>query len=100
VEGHCTVLVNWLFVLQFIMDEEPVIKEEPYSDGELDPLQMNSEAAVDSEVSHKYGVGQLCFAVMLTDPPDKTSDDPCPNLMLFCLVADGVSCGRAVGYFD
>jgi hypothetical protein len=35
------------------MDEEPVIKEEPYSDGELDPLQVNSEAAVDSEVSHK-----------------------------------------------
>lgn len=49
------------------MDEEPVIKEEPYSDGKFDPLQMNSEGAVDSEVSHKYSVGQLCFVVMLTD---------------------------------
>jgi hypothetical protein len=35
------------------MDEEPVIKEEPYSDGELDPLQTNSEIAAESEVSHK-----------------------------------------------
>jgi hypothetical protein len=52
-EDHCSVLVNWLFVLQFTMDDEPVIKEEPYSDGELDPLQMTSEAVVDSEVSHK-----------------------------------------------
>jgi hypothetical protein len=34
------------------MDEEPVIKEEPYSDGELDPLQTNSEAAAESEVSY------------------------------------------------
>jgi hypothetical protein len=33
------------------MDEEPVIKEEPYSDGELDPLQTNNEAAAESEVS-------------------------------------------------
>jgi hypothetical protein len=65
-ECHCSISVNWLFVLQFMMDEEPVIKEEPYSDGELDPLQMNSEAAVDSEVSHKYGVGQRYLAVMLT----------------------------------
>jgi len=41
-----------LSVAQFTMDEEPTIKEEPYSDGELDPLQTNSETAVDSEVSH------------------------------------------------
>jgi len=99
-EGRCSVLVNWLFVLQFIMDEEPVIKEEPYSDGELDPLQMNSEAAVDSEVSHKYGVGQLCFAVILTDSSDQTSDEQCRDLKLFCLLAGGVSRGWAVGYFD
>lgn len=33
--------------------DEPTIKEEPYSDGELDPLQTNSEATVDSEVSHE-----------------------------------------------
>lgn len=82
------------------MDEEPVIKEEPYSDGELDPLQMNSEIAVDSEVSHEYGVGQLCFAVMLTDSSDQISDGHCPDLMLFCLVAGGVSHGLAVGYVD
>ena len=99
-EGHYSVLVNCLFVLQFIMDEEPVIKEEPYSDGELDPLQMNSEAVVDSEVSHKYGVGQLCFAVMLTDSTDQTSDEHCLDLKLFCLVAGGASCAGAVGYFD
>jgi hypothetical protein len=35
------------------MDEEPVIKEEPYSDDELDPLQTNSETAAESEVRHK-----------------------------------------------
>lgn len=86
-EGHCTVLVNWLFVLQFIMDEEPVIKEEPYSDGELDPLQMNSEAAVDSEVSHTYSVGHLCFAVMLTDSSDQTSEEHCPRLIVILSVS-------------
>lgn len=78
------------------MDEEPVIKEEPYSDGELDPLQMNSEAAVDSEVSHKDGVGQLCFVVMLTDSSDQISDEYCPDLM-FCLVAGGMSCDGLLG---
>lgn len=67
------------------MDEEPVIKEEPYSDGELDPLQMNSEAVVDSEVSHKYSVGQLCFAVILTNSRDQTSDEHCPDLYFFFL---------------
>jgi hypothetical protein len=45
--------INELFVGQFTMDEEPVIKEEPYSDGELDPLQTNSETAAESEVSYK-----------------------------------------------
>jgi hypothetical protein len=53
---HCENLkshtMNYLFVVQFTMDE-PTIKEEPYSDGELDPLQTNSEAAVDSEVSRE-----------------------------------------------
>jgi hypothetical protein len=62
------------------MDEEPVIKEEPYSDGELDPLQMNSEAAVDSEVSHKCGIGQFCFALLLTNSRDQTSDEHFPPL--------------------
>jgi hypothetical protein len=87
-EGHGSVLVNWLFALQLIMDEEPVIKEEPYSDGELDPLQMNSEIVVDSEVSHEHGVGQLCFAVMLTDSSDQTLDKHCPDFY-FGLGASG-----------
>lgn len=33
--------------------DEVTIKEEPYSDGELDPLQTTSEAAVDIEVSNE-----------------------------------------------
>ncbi|XP_033609426.1 uncharacterized protein LOC111869704 isoform X2 [Cryptotermes secundus] len=41
--------ISEFFVVQIAMEEEPVIKEEPYSDGELDPLQTNSETAGESE---------------------------------------------------
>lgn len=59
----------------FVMDEEPVIKEEPYSDGELDPLQMNSEAAVDSEEENVRNAEPAVSSECRADSPYVPAED-------------------------